>query len=90
MTLPLDLDIMARSILHPSHDPERTMIELTLPTMTCGHCVKTVTRTVQQVDPAAQVEIDLDRHRVRIGSTLAPHAFEAALTEEGYAPQPAA
>ena len=31
------------------------MIELTIPTMTCGHCVKTVTRTVQKVDPAAQV-----------------------------------
>ncbi len=66
------------------------MIELTLPTMTCGHCVKTVTRTVQQVDPAAQVEIDLAQHRVRIGSALAAHAFDAALTEEGYAPQPAA
>lgn len=66
------------------------MIELTLPTMTCGHCVKTVTRTVQQVDPAAQVEIDLAAHRVRIGSTLEPHAFDAALTEEGYAPQPTA
>ena len=35
------------------------MIEMTLPTMTCGHCVKTVTRTVQQIDPAATVEIDL-------------------------------
>ena len=66
------------------------MIELTLPTMTCGHCVKTVTRTVQQVDPAAQVEIDLAQHRVRIGSALAPQAFATALTDEGYAPRPAA
>ena len=66
------------------------MIELTIPSMTCGHCVKTVTRTVQQVDPAAQVEIDLPQHRVRIGSALAPHAFDAALAEEGYTPQPAA
>jgi copper chaperone len=66
------------------------MIELTIPTMTCGHCVKTVTRTVQQVDPAAKVEVDLAEHRVRIGSALAPHAFDAALTEEGYTPQSAA
>ena len=29
------------------------MIELTLPTMTCGHCVKTVTSVVQQVDAQA-------------------------------------
>jgi len=66
------------------------MIELTLPTMTCGHCVKTVTRTVQQVDPAATVEIDLPTHRLRIGSDRDAQAFAAALGEEGYAPQPAA
>ncbi len=66
------------------------MIELTLPTMTCGHCVKTVTRTVQQVDPAATVEIDLAAQRVRIGSTRDAQAFGAALAWEGYAPEPAA
>ena len=66
------------------------MIELTLPTMTCGHCVQTVTRTVQQVDPAATVEIDLPSHRVRIDSTREAPAFFAALTDEGYAPGPAA
>jgi copper chaperone len=66
------------------------MIEMTLPTMTCGHCVKTVTRTVQQVDPAATVEIDLPTHRVRIDSTRAAQAFATALADEGYAAQPAA
>ena len=61
------------------------MIELTLPTMTCGHCVKTVTRTVQEVDAAARVEIDLEQHRVRIDSALADDRFRKALAEEGYA-----
>jgi copper chaperone len=61
------------------------MIELTLPTMTCGHCVKTVTQTVQRVDAAARVEIELPLQRVRIDSTLAPDAFKKALEEEGYA-----
>ncbi|MEP7099767.1 MAG: heavy-metal-associated domain-containing protein [Burkholderiales bacterium] len=63
------------------------MIEFTLPTMTCGHCVKTVTRTVQQLDPAATVEIDLASHRLRIDSAQAAQAFGAALAEAGYAPQ---
>ena len=63
------------------------MIEMTLPTMTCGHCVKTVTRTVQQVDPAATVEIDLATQRLRIASDRAAPLFAAALAEEGYAPQ---
>ena len=29
------------------------MLELTLPTMTCGHCVRVVTQAVQQADPQA-------------------------------------
>ena len=61
------------------------MIELTLPTMTCGHCVKSVTATVQRVDPAAKLQIDLPTHKVQIESTQDRAAFELALKEEGYA-----
>jgi len=61
-------------------------IELTLPDMTCGHCAKTVTTTVQQVDPSAQLKIDLPTHKVQIESTQPAQAFAAALTEEGYPP----
>ncbi len=60
------------------------MIEFTLPTMTCGHCVKTVTETVQRVDAAARVAIDLPTHHVRIESTRPAETFAAALAEEGY------
>jgi copper chaperone len=62
------------------------MIELTLPTMTCNHCVQAVTRTVQRVDPAAQPQIDLPTHRVRIDSAQPAEVFAKALAEEGYAP----
>ena len=62
------------------------MIELTLPTMTCGHCVRTVTETVKQVDDQATLQIDLATHQVRIESAQPVAAFTAALTEEGYAP----
>ena len=58
---------------------------MTLPTMTCGHCVRTVTETVQQVDAQAKLEIDLPTHQVRIESTLPAAAFAKALAEEGYA-----
>ncbi|MBK1688416.1 heavy-metal-associated domain-containing protein [Rubrivivax gelatinosus] len=60
------------------------MIELTLPTMTCGHCVKTVTETVQRVDAAARVSIDLPTHAVRIDSAQPAETFTAALAEEGF------
>jgi copper chaperone len=61
------------------------MIELTLPTMTCGHCVETVKRTVRQLDAAATVDIDLPTHRVRIESSQPRETLKAALAEEGYA-----
>jgi copper chaperone len=62
------------------------MIELTLPTMTCGHCVKAVTAAVQQVDAQATLQIDLPSHQVRIDSARPAEEFQRALTEEGYPP----
>lgn len=59
-------------------------VELTLPNMTCGHCVKTVTATVRSIDPEARVDIDLGQHRVKIESTRPAADFTQALTEEGY------
>lgn len=60
------------------------MIELTLPTMTCGHCVKTVTATVQRLDAAAQVRIDLPAQTVQIESTRPAEELKQALADEGY------
>lgn len=62
------------------------MIELQLPTMTCGHCVRTVTQTVQAVDAHAKVDVDLPAQRVRIDSQRPQEAFERALADQGYAP----
>ena len=62
------------------------MIEFTIPTMTCGHCVRTVTETVHQVDAQASVDIDLAAHRVRIESEHASEDFKQALADEGYQP----
>ncbi|MFN0183220.1 MAG: heavy-metal-associated domain-containing protein [Aquabacterium sp.] len=62
------------------------MIELTLPDMTCGHCVRTVTETVKGVDAQAELQVDLPTHQVRITSDLPAQAFVQALTEEGYVP----
>ena len=60
-------------------------IELVLPDMTCGHCVKTVTQTAHKLDPAARVATDLATHRVTIESDrLGRDAFAAALAAEGY------
>jgi copper chaperone len=62
------------------------MIDLKLPTMTCGHCAATVRRTIAQCDPHAQIDIDLPGQRVRIESEVAADALKHALREEGYPP----
>jgi copper chaperone len=62
------------------------MLELTLPTMTCGHCVSMVTKAIKQADPKAGVEIDLASHRVRVETVEDRETIESAVTEAGYAP----
>jgi copper chaperone len=64
----------------------QAMIELKIPDMTCGHCVAVVTKTIQQADPAARVDIDLPSHQVRVQTALDRATLVAALAEEGYAP----
>jgi len=61
-------------------------IELKLPTMTCGHCVRTVSQAVQRVDAAAKVDVDLPAKTVRIHSLHARQEFVRALSEQGYTP----
>ncbi|WP_442109988.1 heavy-metal-associated domain-containing protein [Pseudomonas sp. NUPR-001] len=52
--------------------------------MTCGHCVKAVTRAVQAQDAAAVVEVDLAQKQVKVESLLkAPQILEL-IREEGY------
>lgn len=52
--------------------------------MTCGHCVKAVTRAVQAQDATAKVEIDLAAKQVRVQSELAREQILVAIRDEGY------
>ena len=60
------------------------MIELTLPDISCGHCVKVVTDAVKRVDPQARVDVELLTRKVRIDSRADPQALRRALADEGY------
>ncbi len=61
------------------------MIEFHVEGMSCQHCVAAITRAVQAVDTAAQVEVDLAGGRVRITSSADIGALKAAIDEAGYA-----
>jgi copper chaperone len=59
-------------------------IEMKLPDMSCGHCVKVVNETVQRVDAQARLSIDLPSRTVRIESAQPRESFAQALSDEGY------
>ena len=63
------------------------MIEFTVPSMTCGHCVRVVTNAIKQVDARARVEISLPTHRVLVETQASRQALRDALTRAGYPPQ---
>jgi copper chaperone len=62
------------------------MLEFTVPAISCGHCVRAVTEAVHEIDPKAQVQVDLARKSVQVQTDAARAAVTAALTEAGYAP----
>lgn len=60
------------------------MYEYEIPDMSCGHCVATVTKAIQQADPAAIANVDLIKRTATVTSTVDPNTIGAALEEAGY------
>ena len=59
-------------------------IELELPDMSCGHCVKTITQVAQSLDPKATVRTDLSLHKAWFETNAQELDLRQALAEEGY------
>ena len=63
------------------------MVSFSVKDMTCGHCVSTITKAIQALDPGAQVRIDLPAQRVEIEPSAASAAgLRGAIAEAGYTP----
>ena len=48
------------------------MMTFTLPDMSCGHCVATVTKAVKALDSGAEVKADLASKTVTVETTADP------------------
>ena len=55
-----------------------------VPGMTCEHCVRIITETVQEAVPGSTVDIDLASHRVEVGGTDDDAAVRRAIVSAGY------
>jgi copper chaperone len=67
-----------------------TTISFKVQDMSCGHCVRSITEAVLEVDPQAKVDIDLGAKRVQIEPVDSnAQALGDAIREAGFTPVPA-
>lgn len=59
-------------------------MELTVNSMSCGHCVQSITKAIQALDPKAVVSADLETHKVSVQTQLTETAVRAALSDIGF------
>lgn len=59
-------------------------MEFSIPAMNCGHCVKAITQTLAQLDPAATLSVDLPTRKITVQTSQEREKVAAALAEAGY------
>lgn len=64
------------------------MTNLTIPDMSCAHCVKTITESITTHEAGAKVDIDLQNRTVSVQSLLSDTEIRNILTQAGYPPAP--
>jgi len=52
--------------------------------MTCGGCVRGVTKAIHSVDPVAQVSADPATHKVDVVTTAPRAAIQSVLADAGF------
>jgi copper chaperone len=64
------------------------MITLSIPNISCGHCVRSITSAVQELDPAAVVQVDVTARTANIDSAADLQTVRDKLAAEGYPSTP--
>ncbi len=57
--------------------------------MSCGHCVQAITAAVREVDPLADVTVDLSTKSVEVATAAAGPRVSEAIRAAGYTPEEA-
>ncbi|MCX8649294.1 heavy-metal-associated domain-containing protein [Gilliamella sp. B2776] len=60
-------------------------MKLIVDNMSCQHCVNTITKAINDIDPKARVTVNLTKHEVDIeGGTISQEAAILAVNEAGF------
>jgi copper chaperone len=60
------------------------MLSLKVSGMTCGGCIKAVTKAIQSQDPQAKVEVDLASQMVNLETSLSAAQASQIITDAGF------
>ncbi|MFA7669910.1 MAG: heavy-metal-associated domain-containing protein [Burkholderiaceae bacterium] len=57
--------------------------------MTCGGCVRGVTKAIQSLDPKAEINADPPTRKLQVNTSASREQIEAVLNEAGFPPKAA-
>lgn len=60
------------------------MWEMKVEGMSCGSCVQSITRILRNIDPEAQVEVDLGTKTVKVRTVRSQEEVKSTLDEAGF------
>lgn len=60
------------------------MLTLTVPDMTCGHCVGVISGILTELDPDCELNFELASRKVSISTSLPREEIIEALSDAGY------
>lgn len=60
------------------------MYQLSIPTLSCGHCVATITKAVQALDSTASLQFAVSEHQAVVTTSVGLDNLRSALAEAGY------
>ncbi len=60
------------------------MYEFKVEGMTCGHCIQTITKTLNKLDQSAKVVADLASQTIKVESVQDPKSLAAEIEDAGY------
>ena len=77
---------MEDNLLHTkqSHFKRVDMLSLKVSGMTCGGCIKAVTKAIQSQDPQAKVEVDLASQIVSLETALSAAKASQIIADAGF------
>jgi copper chaperone len=59
-------------------------MRFTVSGMTCGGCIKAVTRAIQSADPSALVKVDLPTQSIELQTTLSASEAQNLIEDAGF------